>query len=41
MVHLAATEAQAPTGALVRVKVVRAGRASLGGELLGRAGEGR
>ncbi len=39
LVHVAATEAEAPTGALVRVKVVRAGRASLGGELLGRAGE--
>jgi tRNA-2-methylthio-N6-dimethylallyladenosine synthase len=39
LVHLAATEAEAPTGALVRVKVVRAGQASLGGELLGRAGE--
>ena len=37
LVHLAATEAQAPTGALVRVKVVRAGHASLGGELLGPA----
>jgi tRNA-2-methylthio-N6-dimethylallyladenosine synthase len=37
MVHVLATEAEAPTGALVRVKVVRAGRASLGGELMGRA----
>jgi tRNA-2-methylthio-N6-dimethylallyladenosine synthase len=41
LVHVAATEAEAPTGALLRVKVVRAGRASLGGELLGRAGEVR
>jgi tRNA-2-methylthio-N6-dimethylallyladenosine synthase len=41
LVHLAATEAEAPTGALVRVKVVRAGRASLGGELVGRAGGAR
>jgi tRNA-2-methylthio-N6-dimethylallyladenosine synthase len=39
LVHVAATEAEAPTGALVRVKVVRAGQASLGGELLGRARE--
>jgi tRNA-2-methylthio-N6-dimethylallyladenosine synthase len=39
LVHLAATEAEAPTGALVRVKVVRVGRASLGGDLLGRAGQ--
>jgi len=38
LVHLAATEAEAPTGALVRVKVVRAGQASLGGELVGRVG---
>jgi tRNA-2-methylthio-N6-dimethylallyladenosine synthase len=41
LVHLAATEAEAPTGALVRVKVVRAGHASLGGELVGRAGAAR
>jgi tRNA-2-methylthio-N6-dimethylallyladenosine synthase len=41
LVHLAATEAEAPTGALVRVKVVRAGHASLGGELVGRAGGAR
>jgi tRNA-2-methylthio-N6-dimethylallyladenosine synthase len=41
LVHVAATEAEAPTGALVRVKVVRAGRASLGGELMGRSGEAR
>jgi tRNA-2-methylthio-N6-dimethylallyladenosine synthase len=39
MVHVAASAAEAPTGALIRVKVVRAGRASLGGELVGRAGE--
>jgi tRNA-2-methylthio-N6-dimethylallyladenosine synthase len=39
MVHVAASEAEAPTGARVRVRVVRAGRASLGGDLLGRAGE--
>ncbi len=41
LVHLDATEAEAPTGALVRVKVVRAGHASLGGELVGRAGAAR
>jgi tRNA-2-methylthio-N6-dimethylallyladenosine synthase len=41
LVHLAATEAEAPTGALARVKVVRAGQASLGGELVGRAGAPR
>jgi tRNA-2-methylthio-N6-dimethylallyladenosine synthase len=40
LVHVAATAAEAPVGALVRVKVVRAGQASLTGELLGRAGEG-
>ncbi len=39
MVHVAATPDEAPTGALVRVRVVRAGRASLTGQLLGRAGE--
>jgi len=38
LVHLAASEAEAPTGALVRVRLVRAGQASLSGELLGRAG---
>jgi tRNA-2-methylthio-N6-dimethylallyladenosine synthase len=40
LVHLAATEAEAPTGALVRVEVVRAGRASLGGVPVARRGEG-
>jgi tRNA-2-methylthio-N6-dimethylallyladenosine synthase len=40
LVHVVASEAEAPTGALLRVKVVRAGRASLGGELVGRAGAG-
>jgi tRNA-2-methylthio-N6-dimethylallyladenosine synthase len=37
LVHLVATEAEAPTGALVRARVVRAGQASLGAELLGPA----
>jgi tRNA-2-methylthio-N6-dimethylallyladenosine synthase len=40
LVHLEATPQQAPTGVLVRARVVRAGRASLGAEWLGRADEG-
>ncbi len=37
----AATEAEAPTGSLQRARVVRAGQASLGAELLGPAGGDR
>ena len=33
LVHFAATEDDAPVGALVRVKVTRAGGSSLGGEI--------
>jgi tRNA-2-methylthio-N6-dimethylallyladenosine synthase len=38
LVHFDASEAEAPVGALLRVRVVHAGQASLGGELLNRAG---
>ncbi len=38
VVHFAAGEAEAPAGALLRVRVVRAGAQSLAGELLGPAG---
>jgi tRNA-2-methylthio-N6-dimethylallyladenosine synthase len=38
LVHFDASEAEAPAGALLRVRVVHAGQASLGGELLDRAG---
>jgi tRNA-2-methylthio-N6-dimethylallyladenosine synthase len=34
VVHFAAAEAEAPAGALVRARVVRAGAASLAGELV-------
>jgi len=38
VVHFAATEAEAPVGALLRARVVRAGAASLAGELVAPAG---
>jgi len=38
LVHVDASEAEAPTGALARVRLVRAGQASLTGELLGLVG---
>ncbi len=38
LVHFDASEAEAPAGALLRVRVVHAGQASLGGELVARAG---
>jgi tRNA-2-methylthio-N6-dimethylallyladenosine synthase len=41
MVHFAAGEAEAPSGALVRVRAVRAHSSSLAGELAGAAGGGR
>ncbi len=37
LVHVDASEAEAPTGALLTVRVIRAGQASLTGELLARA----
>jgi tRNA-2-methylthio-N6-dimethylallyladenosine synthase len=39
VVHFAATEAEAPVGALLRARVIRAGAQALAGELLGPAAE--